>query len=238
MAYESLQYRTKGEEKVIADAYYFKYIFKKTEKIVCAVFYVLNKKTYGEHTETPIKDVERAAQAAHDRVLATLSCDVHMVGGELDRLTHKLVELDSKLLVLVATEYLSREHYAVFQNEIDGVIRSIRSYGASHTPSDPLFTVEEDRPRIERKAERRVRRAESKGEMQGSGTLPAESKKGSRREQIERVLIDKTEATIKDISDVVTDCSEKTIQRELNAMIKDGLVMRKGERRWSTYSRL
>ncbi len=40
---------------------------------------------------------------------------------------------------------------------------------------------------------------------------------------------------IKDIAKVITDCSEKTIQRVLNTLIKEGAVRKEGERRWSTY---
>jgi hypothetical protein len=42
-------------------------------------------------------------------------------------------------------------------------------------------------------------------------------------------------ASIRDISKVVTDCSEKTIQRELATLIAQGLVRKEGERRWSVY---
>jgi hypothetical protein len=41
--------------------------------------------------------------------------------------------------------------------------------------------------------------------------------------------------SIKDISAVVKECSEKTIQRELTEMIRQGLIRRVGERRWSLY---
>jgi predicted transcriptional regulator len=41
--------------------------------------------------------------------------------------------------------------------------------------------------------------------------------------------------SIKDISAVVKNCSEKTIQRELAALIEKGLVRKEGERRWSVY---
>lgn len=41
--------------------------------------------------------------------------------------------------------------------------------------------------------------------------------------------------SIKDIAGVITDCSEKTIQRELAALIGQGLVKKVGERRWSLY---
>jgi DNA-binding transcriptional ArsR family regulator len=48
-------------------------------------------------------------------------------------------------------------------------------------------------------------------------------------------LKEKKAASIKDIAGVISDLSEKTIQRELNALIRQGLVRRVGERRWSQY---
>ena len=49
-------------------------------------------------------------------------------------------------------------------------------------------------------------------------------------------LVDHCEASIKDISEIISDVSEKTVQRELNAMIDENIVKRQGERRWSKYS--
>ncbi len=43
-------------------------------------------------------------------------------------------------------------------------------------------------------------------------------------------------ASIKALAAVITDCSEKTIQRELGSLIEQGLVRKSGERRWSVYS--
>lgn len=57
-----------------------------------------------------------------------------------------------------------------------------------------------------------------------------------RAERIKTVLEAKPQATIKDIAEVITDVSEKTIQRELNSLIEKGQVVREGERRWSKYS--
>jgi len=41
--------------------------------------------------------------------------------------------------------------------------------------------------------------------------------------------------SVSDIATVIQDCSEKTIQRELASLIQQGLVRKKGERRWSLY---
>ena len=62
--------------------------------------------------------------------------------------------------------------------------------------------------------------------------------KRSRREMILALFKEnkEKELTIKDISNKITDCSEKTIQRELTALVLEGKVKKKGERRWSRYS--
>lgn len=59
---------------------------------------------------------------------------------------------------------------------------------------------------------------------------------GSRRDQIVSIVKDKGEVSIKDISESFSDCSEKTIQREINALIEEGVLSKTGDRRWSRYS--
>ncbi|MEK7101901.1 MAG: hypothetical protein AAB882_01975 [Patescibacteria group bacterium] len=57
-----------------------------------------------------------------------------------------------------------------------------------------------------------------------------------RRDAILSVIRNKKIASIKDISTLVRGVSEKTIQRELSVLIGSGMVLKQGERRWSTYS--
>ena len=57
-----------------------------------------------------------------------------------------------------------------------------------------------------------------------------------RRETILSVIKNKQRASIKDISTLIRGVSEKTIQRELSALIEAGMVLKEGERRWSIYS--
>lgn len=57
-----------------------------------------------------------------------------------------------------------------------------------------------------------------------------------RRDAIRSILERNGPSYIKDISTVIRDVSEKTIQRELQAMVEEGIVLRTGERRWTTYS--
>ncbi len=60
----------------------------------------------------------------------------------------------------------------------------------------------------------------------------------NRKTSILNFIKQNKEAQIKDILTYIGDCSEKTIQRELNELIKDGLLKKEGDRRWSKYSLL
>ena len=57
-----------------------------------------------------------------------------------------------------------------------------------------------------------------------------------RRDAILNILTSKGSSSIKDISTVIREVSEKTIQRELAALVEEGIVSKKGERRWSVYT--
>ena len=58
-----------------------------------------------------------------------------------------------------------------------------------------------------------------------------------RKEIILNLIRGKSEYTIKDISVHIAGISEKTIQRDLQALVVAGVLRRKGERRWSRYYR-
>jgi uncharacterized secreted protein with C-terminal beta-propeller domain len=59
--------------------------------------------------------------------------------------------------------------------------------------------------------------------------------KSDRKTKIVQLIKDKREVSIKDISSFFTDCSEKTIQRELNDLVLNGQIRKSGEKRWSRY---
>lgn len=66
-----------------------------------------------------------------------------------------------------------------------------------------------------------------------------ESKSGelnNRQENILREITHKGQLTIRDLADKISGCSEKTIQRDLLALVDQGVLKKEGERRWSKYS--
>jgi predicted HTH transcriptional regulator len=63
----------------------------------------------------------------------------------------------------------------------------------------------------------------------------AQENKDDREKKILDVIRDKGIVSIKDISTVVFDVSEKTIQRTLQLLIDKGHIKKEGERRWAKY---
>lgn len=66
-----------------------------------------------------------------------------------------------------------------------------------------------------------------------------EDLKNKRRNEIIKIIKDIKQGTIKDIkdrsADVLKNCGEKTLQRELISMVSDHVLKREGEKRWSRY---
>jgi len=62
------------------------------------------------------------------------------------------------------------------------------------------------------------------------------SSNNNRKDSIIKLLGKKSGLTVKDFIEVIPNVSEKTIQRELLALVANGVLKKEGERRWSTYS--
>ena len=71
--------------------------------------------------------------------------------------------------------------------------------------------------------------------VESVGVAKSVMQKNDRQQLILGIIREIGESSIKDISDNIKDCSEKTIQRELNTLIYDGVLKKVGERRWSKY---
>lgn len=70
----------------------------------------------------------------------------------------------------------------------------------------------------------------------GFGRARSENDRDDRRKIILALIKQKPSLTVKDIAKSIPHVSEKTIQRELLAMVAEGILAKRGERRWSTYS--
>lgn len=231
METKETSFGTFSQQRLIDDTEFYKYIFKKTEKIACAVFYILRSDEYVSQTDIVITDLEKTAMQLLNVSLKTLKTHVSYVDTHAREIQHALIELESRLRIAHASRLLRDGYLEVFLHEIESVQRMLRKYIESGNTRSPFA---ESGSKVEIPKERKVpvlRKAPENREVAGGGV----SYTPSRRERILNVIKDRGEATIKDISTLVTDCSEKTIQRELISLINDNVVHRDGERRWSKY---
>ncbi len=225
---------TDSTKRLVQDDEYYKFIFKKTEKIISVIFFVSNNVDKEQKDSTLIRDVLDAARVAHNAVLATLDVRTHLAEESIRTAAHSLIALDSKLRVSATVGVISPDVLHVLSSEIDAVLRGVNKYLVRTSAFDDLnYRVA---PARETAPRARTERPSVMSRSETESPVSAKSGDQDRRERIKVVLSAKGEATIKDISDIITDVSSKTIQRELNAMIEDNLVKRQGERRWSKYS--
>lgn len=220
---------TESSKRLIQDENYYKYIFKKTERIVSVVFYILHNVPQSPQTTSHIEDIQHAARSVHDAVLQSLESRAYAAEDIVRSVAHSLISLESKLSVAQVAGVVSTEVMAVLHSEIDAVIRGLNRYTGDDNDL-PSFAIADTPVAAEPRKVTTPRPARPATSPQPASTAP------NRRERIKTILEAKGEASIKDISDIISDVSEKTIQRELNAMIEDNLVKRQGERRWSKYS--
>lgn len=160
-----------------------------------------------------------AARTALSRELLALSSvlSVARTGGILSPMNADLISHEAQLLL---QEVASYEAPRLFLEEGPTLADIAKRSGRRDTASAPPV------PR----ASRQPREESDKGQIKDT------QKASERREAVLSVIGSKPNVSIKDISTVIRGVSEKTIQRELQALIEAGVVQKQGERRWSTYS--
>lgn len=82
----------------------------------------------------------------------------------------------------------------------------------------------------------RTAHAAERGAAPFPGNNNADSGRSDRRKIILALAKQKPSINVGDVARSIPGVSEKTIQRELLAMVAEGILEKRGERRWSTYS--
>jgi DNA-binding transcriptional ArsR family regulator len=216
-------------KRLSANNDYYNNVFKKTERTVSTTFYVLSFIQRNEKTKVHIEDITTRAFAAYEAALKTLECYEHDAEAALFSLQRSLLALEGALRHAVSARLLSDAMLAVILEPLDALMRTVRNHYLKETP---LPAPAAAAPRAARRARRAVT---PRGDISSEARLIYGSLT-DRATRITTILEAKPQATIKDITEIMTDVSEKTIQRELNRLIEKGQVVREGERRWSKYS--
>jgi hypothetical protein len=218
---------------------FYNNVFKKTERIVSATFYILSFIESSKTHDALIMMLKDRAVSLHSANLSILTVR-EGDDAAMRPLQYELAALESTLTILTGARLFGGGVVTTLQDEIDQVLRYLKNrvigLGDS-VPSRQSYAA--PRPTVDRTLTpprpRRVRPNIPKNDMSSDAIL-VYSDLGERTTRIKTVLEAKPEATIKDLTDIITDVSAKTIQRDLNSLIERGEVIRQGERRWSKYS--
>jgi hypothetical protein len=227
---------------------YFSNVFKRTEKIVSVVLYVLSHINSKKDNELYVQILKDRALKTHEVALGTLRLQTQESAEGLTTLQYALVDLESTLRVTEAAGVLPQNIAELLFEQLV----TIQRYLTNHYIKQPGMDLEQGvvledvKTSIKAPAKLKSPTSSVAPVRRKSVSIPTNdissdayfvySQMTDRAERIKTVLEAKPQATIKDISEIITDVSEKTIQRELNSLIEKGQVIREGERRWSKYS--
>ena len=168
-----------------------------------------------------------AARTALSRELLALSSvlSIARIGGLLSLMNTELVSREAHLLLQEVASYEEPRLSLDDAPTLSDIAKNVSLQGAREMPKGRIASTHSVSSRTA---------ASTKGHIKDIGDIHNHIK--DRREAILSVIRDKKKARIKDISTHIRTVSEKTIQRELLALIKAGVVLKEGERRWSAYS--
>lgn len=234
------------------------YTKKRIERIVTAVYLVsgvLSDQDPLRHT------IREEALSLLSFIMDTgYGADVRGSGqGLIDRIEH----IQTLLHIAFVSGTISQMNFGVLKGELDNIVAYIQEKGQSAfenvSLTEQFFVFErpdhvavgvKDNASFRNKGQyqpsaKKTLVSASVSKKTGSGSekrgavdnsKEASPRKTVRRERVLEIVRKNGPITIKDISQQIKDCSEKTIQRELTDLIKDNLILRTGERRWSMYS--
>lgn len=222
------------------------YLYKKAERLAKAIHLIspafqesVSLKERLERISVGLVDASilppLASRAALSRELLALSSilSIARTSGMLSTMNADLIVREAHQLL---SEIVSYEEPRLSFDEIPSLAALAKTSAASESRErSGLRSVA--RITYDPALETLEHKGQSKGHVKDtiSEKAPAKSANGERRESILDVLRTKGPSYIKDISMIVRDVSEKTIQRELSALVAEGVVKRKGDRRWTTY---
>lgn len=164
-------------------------------------------------------------------------------------MSHELLTLSSVLSIARTSGLLSHMNADLIAREAQALLQEVAAYEEPRLFLDDAPTLAEIAKDAARQAEpqrtpapQREPRAVStstprravqvKDNSKGHGDAPVKDREAA----VLAIIREKGQASIKDISTRFREVSEKTIQRELTSLVQQGRVVKRGERRWSTYS--
>jgi DNA-binding transcriptional ArsR family regulator len=214
------------------------YIYKKAERLAKAL-----------HAIAPAFASSAAMKERIDRIaVALVDAALEPPAAARAALSHELLTLSSMLSVARTGSLLSAMNADLITREARLLLQEVALYEEPRLAFDESPTLAgiargaAQAPRTRHQVSNlkpktsHLQPAIHKGHISDIKDKPAGARNESRREAVVAVVREKGQAYIKDISTVIRGVSEKTVQRELQALVKEGILHKQGERRWTLYS--
>ena len=201
-------------------------------------------------------------KTALDLIDQILDIDHLGEGVGIDKIKKATEKISSLLFILVMMNLLPEETFKLMKNQIGLLVSKVRDVNTSLVTKsfgsefDEMMDMNRSGGNTDEK-QKYISGRELIKDVKKTGRLIESKKKislgdaeksqkshsyshintiGERKELIISILKNGGDMTISDFKSEITDCSEKTIQRELSALIAMGIVKKEGERRWTKYS--
>lgn len=224
------------------------YIHKRTEKVVSVLHILSNLLDDRDAIKWQIRSISVDLLSRSNKLSFTSE---HEREVSVSAFYKDLSLIKSSLEVLQMARMISMMNFNVIVREIDSINTTLPRVLTYKSVGEDFFKTEErlpqERLRITRDNLKESRY--SKIHLIGQETVRVKDRsllkgqsgknpilKNDRRNAVLQTVMKKGQVTIKDISLVVKDCSEKTLQRELLRMVAENVLVKEGERRWSRYS--
>jgi hypothetical protein len=211
---------------------YHTFVIQKTEKLASALYVI----TGFIPSEEPVRLKLRSC--ALD--LITHTCEPNRFAEKgADQFASRCAEIGSILDTAIHAGLVSRMNAELICNEYASLAHFVRSNRSRISDSDgggngagsetlSLKSPMEDS---------HFRSYGLKESFKGQKVAP-KKRQLDRRSSILNVFKNKDRVSIKDVVSSVIGCSEKTVQRELLALVLEGILIKEGARRWTTYKKV
>lgn len=234
----------------IKDSYSKEYVFKKTDRIVAAIYAVTRHLKDNEPAKRSLRE------GAVELVRSITALNVIEEGevvllGRIGALVLRMVTL---LEALVESLLISRDNCTILRKELLLLARFVTTMRGSS--SLQLETQTFAVPLVKRarggggrsvprggghdevliKDNHKDEQTSHDVEAHSSNVIKDNSENKDREQAIISMLKTKSDLMVKDFVSVLPGISEKTIQRELSAMVARGRIKKSGLRRWTRYS--
>ena len=209
------------------------YNYKKTEKLVSALYLVSNFISDKEPIKWQVREAglnllsQGLSVTGFNLILSYL--EVCYISGLISEMNYSILKYEfDALLQVINSEEEVKNMGTLFPKEFFQVSEDTPGLGSGHTVSKG-HNIMSDRTT-------RSSGNNKKDKIKKTNGGGLHSPSADRQGVIISLLKKNKELGIKDFTSSIKDCSEKTIQRELVSLVSKGQVIKMGEKRWSRYS--